>query len=351
MKNIILFNSNLAWGGGEKWHFQMALALQEKGHQTMLITNSHSELAKAAQKHKIKHLSLNIGNLSFLNPFKVINLFFILKKLKPDAIFLNLPSDVKLCAPIAKFAGVKKIIYRRGMPNPIRKSLINSYVYSKVDTIIANSLEIKRSVCKNLTNLENKIQIIYNGVTPRENHAGPIHTPIRLGNLGRLVEQKGQKHLISIAKNLKEKNIPFTLSIAGVGPLKQELEREIKENNLHNEIRLLGHVDPPEFFHDIDLLLFTSHFEGSANALIESLQFSIPTIAFDTSSNPEVLENGVTGFLIEPYDEVEFANRIIEIKNQPDLYQKLKHNCDKIIREKFNYPDKVNQVEAILLET
>jgi glycosyltransferase involved in cell wall biosynthesis len=200
MKKVIFYNSNQVWGGGEKWHFNMAMALKNIGYTTELITNPGSELETKAKENKLKTYSLTTNNLSFLNLFKIIQLYKLLKEVKPDIIFLNLPSDVKMCAPIAKFAGVSKVVYRRGMPNPIRNTLLNKYFYSQVDLIIANSIEIKKTIMQNITTLESRIKIVYNGVTPREIQTKSIREPLILGNLGRLVEQKGQLHLIQVAK-------------------------------------------------------------------------------------------------------------------------------------------------------
>jgi glycosyltransferase involved in cell wall biosynthesis len=350
MKTIIFYNSNQVWGGGEKWHFNMALALKHKGYNSILITNPNSELETKAKEAGIQTYSLSTSNLSFLNPIKRVKLKSILKNLKPQAILMNLPSDVKICAPLAKKLGVKKVIYRRGMPHPIRNTRMNRYFYSHVDTIIANSEEIKRAVTKHIKSLVSKTQIVYNGVIPQEHSPRIMSKPLKLGNLGRLVEQKGQHHLILVALELKKQKINFTLEIAGKGPLSQELQDQIKVKNLQDCVKLIGHVNPADFFHSLDLFIFTSHFEGSANALIESLQYGVPALAFDTSSNPEVLEDGKSGFLIKPFDEILMANKIIELVNSPELYKEFQKNAIEIIRSKFDYNQKIEQIESLINE-
>lgn len=348
MKKVIFYNSNQAWGGGEKWHFNMAMELKSLGHQSVLITNPNSEIHKRSDNKSLDVIPITTTNLSFINPFKLFKLYRIFKNLKPDAIFLNLPSDVKVCAPIAKLAGVKKVIYRRGMPNPIRNTIINNFIYSKVDIIIANSNEIKKTVTMNMPHLEKKITIVYNGIHPVHFKPKTISPTFRLGNLGRLVEQKGQKHLIDIAKYLKEKQFPFTLSIAGKGQLEDELQDLIIKKNLQNEVKLIGHVEASDFFNSLDAFIFTSHFEGSANALIESLQYGIPPLAFDISSNPEVIVNGLNGYLIPPFDIKEMANRIINLCKNQETYNSMQVEGQKLINAKFLYSEKVKQVLELI---
>ena len=66
---IAFFNSTKAWGGGEKWHFEISLALHEKGLETVIFTNKRSELYNRISKTAQKVYNIEISNLSFLNPF------------------------------------------------------------------------------------------------------------------------------------------------------------------------------------------------------------------------------------------------------------------------------------------
>ena len=354
MKRITFINTNKAWGGGEKWHFEAALALVNKGYDCSLICAPGSSLEKKCIQNKIKFKTIKTSNLSFLNPLKLLTIYRFLKENKTQSVFLNLPIDAKTCAVISFFSrsklNIEKIIYRRGMPAPIRNTFLNRFFYSQIDSIIANSMEIKKSVCTFIPFLEAKTNLIYNGVypltiTPRRMTSS---AKIRLGNLGRLVDQKGQMHLIAVAKYLKESEIDFTMKIAGDGPLKNKLLSTIKENQLENHVHLLGHTTAAEFFPTIDLFLFPSHFEGSANAIIESFQYGVPTISFDISSMPEMVIENKTGFLIEPFKEEDMAKKIIEIKKNPPLYEKMVQSCLDFVLTQFNYQNKIKQIEELI---
>lgn len=349
-KSIVFANSNLAWGGGEKWHYQMACALATKGYNVHLIVQPESELSKKVFPKEITLHYIKITKLSFLNIFKRAEIRKLLSNLAPKAIFLNLPADAKAFAPIAKNLGVNKVIYRRGMPHPLKRSLVNKYVFSNIDLFIANSNEIKKSIIKNFPENKEKTIIVYNGVEEKSHILPKIENKLIIGNLGRLVEQKGQKHLIEVAKILKKQEFNFKLLIAGTGPLKEQLEIEIKKNSLEDFVELTGHVNPDNFLSKIQLFVFTSYFEGSANALIEANQYGIPSIAFDISSNPEVVINEKNGFLIKPFDEKAMASKIIELGENHELYQKMHKNAKMIVNEKFLYSDKIKEIEKILNE-
>lgn len=352
--NVISFiNTNKAWGGGEKWHFEMAKSLRKNGHQVHMICYPESDLAKKCQENDIPYTTFKTSNLSFLNPFKIFSLRKLILTLDIQAAFLNLPIDAKIMAIVKIFTPKIKLVYRRGMPHPIRPSFINKFVYKKIDRIIANSLEIKKSISHYLTFLEKKTTIIYNGVIPQNIDPSPlnIHRPkFILGNLGRLTKQKGQHHLVKIAQHLKKMNFSFEILIAGQGELADELKELIKNYKLEEDIKLVGQQSPDAFFKKIDLFIFTSHFEGSANALIESMQFGIPAICFNTSSMPEVIEDGKEGFLITPFDEFEFAHKIYEVLSNQDIYQQMKQASLNKITDRFDYRKKIIQVEELLNE-
>ena len=74
--NICFFNSNRKWGGGEKWHLEMASALNARGYHVTLACNPKSELHTRALKQGISTSGVCISNLSFLNPLKVMWFFY-----------------------------------------------------------------------------------------------------------------------------------------------------------------------------------------------------------------------------------------------------------------------------------
>ena len=128
---IAFFNSTKVWGGGEKWHYEISLALQKKGFETIIFTNKRSELYNRISSTGQKVYNIKISNLSFLNPFKIIVLKRVFQQEKIDSIILNLSADLKVAGIAARLAGIKKIVYRRGSAIPIRNTFLNRYIFIK----------------------------------------------------------------------------------------------------------------------------------------------------------------------------------------------------------------------------
>lgn len=343
-KTICFFNSNKAWGGGEKWHLTTCKEFSRQGYKTILVTNTSSVLKVRGNEERQNVYPFRVGNLSFLNPIKIFIFFLFFKMKKVDAVVMNLPADLKVAGIAAKLAGVKHIIYRRGMPHPLRNTALNRFLFTKVLThVIVNSKEIGRSLSEGNESWfpKEKLVLIYNGVdTSKEidqvrKLISKENDEIIIGNAGRLTEQKGQNYLIEMAKILKSEGLNFKLYIAGEGELKSSLQEEINKANLKNEVKLLGHVsDMPGFFNSLDVFVFTSLYEGSANTLIETLQYGIPTLAWNVSSNPEIIEDGVTGLLATLGNTQELAEKTKELLQEnakiyiENGYKKVKETFD-----------------------
>lgn len=358
IKSICFFNSNRAWGGGEKWHFSMAMEMKRRGLNTILVTNHRSELRVKGTKEGLNVFSFNIHNLSFINPLKILVLFLFFKTKNFDTIIMNLPADLKCAGIAAKLAGVKNIIYRRGMPHALRNTWLNRFLFQKILTrVIVNSEEIGRSLTKGNEDWfpTEKIFLLYNGINLSLGHHSSEklyekqNDEFIIGNAGRLTSQKGQKYLIELGAELKKRQIKFKILIAGEGELKTSLFEMIKTQGLEKEIKLLGHVsDMSAFMNSIDLFVFPSLFEGSANTLIETLFFEKPIIAFDVSSNPEIIKHRTNGLLAKAFETEDLVNCVVELMNSPQLREEFVSNGRKIVREKFDNQKIIEELKTII---
>ena len=356
---ICFFNSHKAWGGGEKWHFDMATCLQDKGYQVHFITSRKSVLFSKLDKTEIKLKTICISNLSFLNPYKVFRVKKYLKKNHIQTLIINLPSDLKVAATAAKLAGVKKVLYRRGSAIPIRNTLLNRLLFKYCITeIIANSFETKKTILQNNPNIfdNNKIHIIYNGINLKEYDSLPSEKifhrtgdEIVIGNAGRMVPQKGQELLIEIAEKLKAANLNFKLIIAGEGKLKDLLHKKVDSHGLSKEVIFPGFISNMKAFMDsIDIFALSSLWEGFGYVIVEAMAGKKPVIAFNTSSNPELVINEKTGFLINDTNIEKFAEKILLLAKDKELRAKFGANGRSLVEEKFIYEKAARELELII---
>ena len=358
---ICFFNSVKTWGGGEKWHFEMANRLNKKGLPVMIYTNKISELRTRSDQAFILNCSLRINNLSFCNPYKIIRLAIHFKKLKIHTIILNLFADVKLAGFAAKLAGIPHVIYRRGSAIPIRNSLLNKFLFRKVvHQVIANSSETKRTILSRNPRMinEQRINIIYNGINLPVFDGGKIefsykreNDEIIIGNAGRLVRQKGQKYLIDLAIGLKKKTSNFKILIAGKGKLETELANLVTKNNLEKHFQFVGFIDDMKgFMHSIDIFVLTSIWEGFGYVLVEAMASYIPVVAFEISSNPEIVEHNKTGYLVPLFDMEAMTEKVAQLIDDEQLRKAIGQEGRKRVEKHFSIESTQENLEKLLAD-
>jgi glycosyltransferase involved in cell wall biosynthesis len=356
---ICFFNSMKSWGGGEKWHFDVSTNLAYKGYSTFLITNKKSELKNRIRDFGLLSYNVKVSNLSFLNIFKILKISRILKKEKVNTIIMNLSADLKVGGIAAKLAGIPHIIYRRGSAIPIRNTILNRFLFQKILTeVITNSEETKRMILsKNPRLIETrKIKVVYNGIDIEKYDklaVPPLYIrkkgEIILGNAGRLVRQKAQNCLIDIAHTLKQNGYKFKILIAGEGRLEKELKTYAKRKGVENEVIFLGFVDNIKaFMKSIDVFVLTSFWEGFGYVIIEAMVCRKPVVAFDVSSNPELVEDNKTGFLIENQNINVFIKRIEALMMNRKLRQQMGQKGRKKVESSFDFEKTLNNVEEII---
>lgn len=364
MKHICFFNSLKFWGGGEKFYHEFALGFVRKGYQVSVVSHPESPLTQKAKADGIPTLPIIVTNMSFLNPLKILALARYFRSNGIDTVFFSVSQDLKLAGLAAHWAGVKNIVYRRGLAVEKKNSMLNRYLFSKIATkIIANSEETKRLLLKNLKNSidPDQVKIIYNGINLDDIDSKPVvnfqavddqKKGLVLGNAGRLTAQKGQSYLLEVAKFLKDRGHTFTLFIAGTGELYDELHRQMVEADIQDCVVLLGFVeDIPNFMHSLDLFLLASLWEGFGYVLTEAMAQKKAVIAFNSSSNPEVVDDGKTGVLVETGDVLAFANAVEMLMLDEDLRMKMGAAGRKRVEALFSFPVQLRELENFLLES
>lgn len=360
-QTICFFNSTAAWGGGEKWHFEVSNRLHREGHPIIFFSHTNGELGSKVAESGIRSFEIRVANLSFLNPIKILRIARILKREGVRLIIMNLSADIKLAGIAAKVAGVERIIYRRGSAIPIRNNFLNRILFRHVlDEVLANSYETKRTLLQNNKRLmdPSKIRVIYNGIKLEQFERRDevpcyqgLEGEVILGNAGRLEKQKAQHYLVDLAVELKKRELNFKILIAGSGRLEDQLRAHAQASGVMDKIIFLGFIKNMKcFMESIDIFVLTSLWEGFGYVIAEAMANSKPVVAFDVSSNPEIIENEKSGFLIPPFDIELFANRVSQLAENKDLAKEFGDFAKASVYERFDFEDALGKVEQFMME-
>ncbi len=349
---ICFFNSCKNWGGGEKWHLDMAGQMYQSGYDVVLCAHPASPLFEKAKQNKLLCFPFAISSFDMLNPLKEKKIAHFFKEQKVQHLILNLPSDLKVAGLAAKKADVPDIIYRRGSAIPIKPSLLNKYLFGAVvHRILANSKETKRTInAKGKLIHPDKISVIYNGIDfdglPSVKKRA-LKKPFVLGNMGRLVPQKNQQFLLKVMLELIKRNCDVRLKIAGSGALENELKTEINSLGLAEKVQLCGHRGM-DFMNETDLFVHSSLWEGFGYVLVEAQATGLPVVAFENSSNPEVVRNGETGVLVPENDVQAFASAVQAFYSDAEKYQGFSNKAKEWSRNQFSMQQSFDSFLAFL---
>jgi glycosyltransferase involved in cell wall biosynthesis len=327
MANICFFNTTKFWGGGEKWHLETAIELESRGNKVCFIAANRGSLHKKLHSTNIEYHLVDMNSFTPINPFAKYAIKEFLEENNIEVVIFNGPKDVKLGGPVSVKAGVANRIYRRGLSVPVKSNFYNEYLYGSVIThFITNSVNTQEQLTKYLKDAisGNPIKLLYNGIDTEIADKPPslkrVKDEIIIGTIGRLVDQKGHIHLIKVADILNKKGVDFMMYIGGKGKNEELLLQEIKRKKLQNKVVILGYInDPQRLIKSFDIFALPSEWEGFGYVMAEAMLMKKPVVAFDVSSNPEVVDENETGFLAPAFDIKIFAEKLITLAKDEQL--------------------------------
>ena len=133
---------------------------------------------------------------------------------------------------------------------------------------------------------------------------------------GELNANKDQRTLIDAAILCRGRIPELKVLLAGNGPMESALQDQIAENHAENFIRLLGYrTDLERVVPAADVIVSCSHREGLGLNLIEGMLCGKPIIAVENRGHRELIENGVTGYMVPIGDSCALAERLVRLHN------------------------------------
>lgn len=144
------------------------------------------------------------------------------------------------------------------------------------------------------------------------------------GIVGRLSPEKGPDVFVRAAALLRQRLPDAHFALIGDGPMKPDLQASIERQGLASQVHVAGGFDDVgPVYHDLDLLVSSSHTEAMPLALMEGMASGLPIVATRVGGVPEIVEHGGTGWLVGPGDVEDLAGRMHQMLTQPALRQRM----------------------------
>lgn len=194
-----------------------------------------------------------------------------------------------------------------------KKHEFRQYLGAKYADYVIALTETDKKVFEEKYGIAGKCDYIYNWFDgEKSEHQYDVDSK-KIISVGRLVTVKGYDRMLQAAKLIFAKHPDWRWDIYGDGPLKEELNEQIKAAELEENVYLMGNNNKIiDVYKEYAFLGMTSYYEGLPMALLEAQSQKLPIVSFDCPTGPsEIIEDRVNGFLVANGDVEALADRMI----------------------------------------
>ena len=227
-------------------------------------------------------------------------------------------------------------------------------LFKQGDFFIANCEFFRQRAIK-LGCEEEKIVVLGSGIDCSKFAFTPRHFPsdgrVRIATTGRLVEKKGIEYGIRAIAYLAEACPNIEYNIIGDGPLKEHFQKLIAELNVGHIIKLVGWKQQEELIEILDnshILIAPSvtaadgNQDAPVNTLKEAMAMGLPVIGTLHGGIPELIEDGISGFLVPERDAEAIADKVLYLIEHPEIWTDMGASGRKRVEQKYDM-NKLNE--------
>ena len=274
----------------------------------------------------------------------------VLTELNPDIIHIHGASEIALpIVNIARSIGIKTIFHAHReylasnvKPVELKILLMSEHVISVSDAV--------NETIQNKVNTNTRLSVVHNGIDVESSRIFLRRDDSkRIIMAGRFFSEKGFDLGIRAFEKVFVKHPELSLRILGNGPERRFLEGLVKELNLKNAVDLPGVASRTELMREISgamcVVIPTPKSEAFGLLAIESMSVGTPVIATKVGGLPEIIQDNVTGLLVEPeYQEI--ADTIEKIYLDKNLNIDIGLKGQERARTHFNMARFANQIRS-----
>lgn len=346
-------------GGAEKVFCLLATSLNKDRYESIACAFQDGPM-----REYIEPLGVDLNIVEKKRKLDIIflmKLVYLMKKKKVDLVHCHgIPATVYGGAT-AKLAGLPLVTTVHGKSQFSTKAGIKSlYLIQKYLGKVITISESTRYDLVREGNLErDKIIVIHNGIDvenvqlldrakiKREEFKVDSFSLV-IGAAGTLRPVKGYEYLVRAMPFILESLPQVKLVFIGGGESEDELKEITGNLGLQDSVLFLGkRKNAWRLMNGFDVLAVSSLSEGLSMVILEAMALSLPVVATKVGGNPEVVEDGVTGLLVEPQNEASLAQGLIHILRDENKRRTMGVAGLKRVKEKFSLKDTVRKYEEV----
>lgn len=340
--NILHFNSEHTWRGGEQQIAYLIEELQGMGVKPQIAGQPDSALEKYCRER-----DWDFYPIAFKNSIDVsaaLKLKELCQKLAIDILHVHSSKSHGIAYIAALIGNRVNIVVTRRVDFPLKKNWLSRHKYdiSRVKKIIGVSRKIQEMVSMAIQRPQ-KCLTIYSGINTKKFN---LNTPpnylhnkfflsadtLIIGNTSAIAPHKDYYTFVDTAEQLLAatgKNVKFF--IIGDGPLYQDIAGYIKSKNLEDKIIMTGFLENiNEVLPELDVFLITSETEGLGTSIIDAFASKVPVVATRAGGIPEIVKDRETGLTAPVKSPEALTSQLKTIMEDQNLKEQLVNNAFKL---------------------
>ena len=374
--------------GGPALHVAyLTEGLAERGYDTTLVAGSlahgeesmaHVALRRGARIVTLPHLARQVSPLNDL--LAVRHLAKLIRTERPQILHTHTAKAGAVGRVAALLAGDARppiVVHTfhghvlRGYFNPLATlafRTLERWLATVTTRLIAVSPEVRDDLVRLGVAPREKFAVIRLGIQldERVSAAGAARRETRrrmgispeafvVGWVGRMTAVKRTDDVLLAFAGVLDRGVDAWLCLIGDGPDRQRLERRAHGLGVVRRCLFVGYQDDvAPYYEAIDALLLPSANEGTPVSVIEALAAERPTVATRVGGVPDVVREGVDGYLVDVGDADTLAARLVELAGDPDKRDAMGREGRMRVLERYAVDRLVDDVDALyreLLET
>jgi glycosyltransferase involved in cell wall biosynthesis len=350
MGKILILIAAFDNGGAENQAVRDANELSLAGHRVTLAYAMDGELRV--------YLSQSVNTVMIKNGWKgILEMLKLLSHQRFDIIFSHSPWSHNVVFLPALLTAHKWVLFAHGM-NLWRKGItLKMYrlvAYCAWRIVVTSEASIKiRSEREKI----NPIKLIkfYNSyhkhnaaIVDRIDHTA--NQKFVIGCVARFERVKQLKLFVELCNIMIGKGMSdFKIILIGKGDTWGSVKELIKTKKLNRFFELPGYVDDlTNWYSQFDIFILPSKSEDLSVSLIEASSYGIPSVAFKVGGNSEVIDDGITGYLVEPYNIKEMASKLCYLYKNLDVLENMGLKAKQRSENEFSQEKRLLNLESLL---
>ena len=369
--------------GGPALHVAyLSSGLRSRGYETTLVAGSlalgEESMAGVAERLgapivTVPELHREISPLRDLRA--VYHLADLIREVRPHILHTHTAKAGaigRLAARLAGDAGPSIVVHTfhghvlRGYFDPVRSTafrLLERWLARRTTALVAVSPEVRDDLVSLGVAPREQFTVVRLGIELEQRVGGGDGDRARLetrhalgippdrfvvGWIGRMTAVKRADDVLLVMRRLRELDVDAVLCMVGDGPDRDAVERRAHELGIVRDSLFLGYQDEvASYYAAFDALVLPSANEGTPVSAIEALGGGRPVVATRVGGVPDVVRDGVDGFLVDPADVDAMAERLARLAADAPLRHRMGEAGRASVHERYSVERLLNDVDAL----